>query len=424
MEISKKTLQRIFWGVTGCIVLYWLLHETASIRQFLSGLLGLFSPFLAGAAMAFALNVPMRAIERHLGKIKRPGLRRTVAIILTLMIVVVVLWLMLVLLIPQLDETVRSLIASLPAFWKRVEELVTGFLQDHPELGEFLAEYTDFESFDWTGVVTKVAGLLEAGVTSVVNSALTFISGLINGVINAVISLVFAIYALARKETLAHQMRMLLYGWLPEHWADRILRVARLTNSTFSSFISGQCVEACIFGSLVAITMLIFRMPFVPLVGVLAAVTALIPMVGAIIGWLLGALFILVRSPMQALLYLILYQVVQQIENNLIYPRVVGSSIGLPSMWVLVSVTVGGALMGAPGMLLMIPTASVVFSILRELTENKLAENNTPEEKLMAQPPEELHANRKAPSGIWKTLRNPRWKTTSKAKGKKPKKKG
>lgn len=405
MEVSKKTLRRIFLGVAGCIILYWLLHETATVARFGRALWGLVAPFFAGAIVAFVLNVPMRGIERRLGRIKRAGVRRGLAMILTLVAVVLVLVLMWKLLMPQIERTVESLISSLPAFWKRVETWANQLLEKHPDEAEFLRQYTSLETFDWPGFLAKAMAWVEAGVTTVVNSAFSVVGSVVNGVIHTIISLAFSMYALARKETLAHQARMLLYGWLPEKWADRILRVARLTNSTFSSFISGQCVEACIFGCLVAVTMWICGMPFVPLVGALAAVTALVPMVGAAIGWILGALFILVQSPMQAVWYLILYQVDQQIEDNLIYPRVVGSSIGLPSIWVLVAVTVGGMLSGVVGMILMIPLASVLYSLLRELTQARLEKKGTAPEKLEAQKPEEFRASLPAPTGIWRSIR-------------------
>lgn len=405
MEVSKKTLRSIFLGVAGCILLYWLLHETATVARFTQALWRLIAPFFAGAIIAFVLNVPMRGIERRLGRIKRAGARRGLAMVLTLVAVVLVLVLMWKLLVPQIERTVESLVSSLPAFWKRVETWANGLLEKHPDEAEFLRQYTSLESFDWADFLTKAMAWVETGVSAVVNSAFSVVGSVVSGVINAIISLAFSMYALARKETLAHQARMLLYGWLPEKWADRILRVARLSNSTFSSFISGQCMEACIFGCLVAVTMWICGMPFVPLVGALAAVTALIPMVGAAIGWLLGALFILVQSPVQALWYLILYQVDQQIEDNLIYPRVVGSSIGLPSIWVLVAVTVGGLLSGVVGMILMIPLASVVYSLLRELTRDRLEKKGTAPEKLEPQKPEEFRASLPAPTGIWRSIR-------------------
>ena len=198
----------------------------------------------------------------------------------------------------------------------------------------------------------------------------------------------FALYCLVRKDILARQGKRILYSVLPERISDEVVRIFRLTNNTFSSFISGQCLEACILGCLFAVTMAIFKMPYIPLVSVIIAVTALIPVVGAFAGCVLGAFFILVNDPIQALTFVAMFLVIQQLENNLIYPRVVGTSIGLPGMWVLLAVSVGGELMGVGGMLVMIPLTSVLYSLMREFTDKRLAQRNIPQEKLDNPPPE------------------------------------
>jgi len=206
--------------------------------------------------------------------------------------------------------------------------------------------------------------------------------------VNAVIGLVFSLYCLARKDILASQGRKILYSILPEAAADETVRILRLTNSTFSNFISGQCLEACILGGLFAVSMAIFKMPYIPLISVLIAITALVPIVGAFIGCILGAFFILVNDPIQAVLFIALFLVLQQIEGNLIYPKVVGTSIGLPGMWVLVAVTVGGEVMGIVGMLVMIPLASVCYTLLREYTSKMVQDKGIDPDKLRAHPPE------------------------------------
>ena len=212
---------------------------------------------------------------------------------------------------------------------------------------------------------------------------------------SSVIGTVFAIYALGRKEILASQGRRILYSVMSEKRADEVIRISRLTNVTFSNFISGQCLEAVILGGLFAVTMALFKMPYIPLVSVVIAVTALIPVVGAFVGCIVGTFFILVNDPLQALSFVALFLVLQQLEGNLIYPRVVGTSIGLPGMWVLLAVAVGGELMGVAGMFLMIPFASVLYTLLRELTNNRLLLRQVDEDKLIPQPPE-LYSHRKA----------------------------
>jgi len=223
-------------------------------------------------------------------------------------------------------------------------------------------------------------------ISSVMGSAVNVIGNLTGAIVNTVISIVFAIYCLCRKEILARQGRRIVYSLLSEHRADEVIRVLRLTNTTFSNFISGQCLEAVILGCLFAVVMAILKMPYIPLVSVVIAVTALIPVVGAFVGCIIGAFFILVNDPLQAVTFVVMFLILQQLENNLIYPRVVGTSIGLPGMWVLVAVTVGGELMGVAGMLVMIPLASVLYTLAHEFTTARLEKRGIPEEKLQNQP--------------------------------------
>jgi predicted PurR-regulated permease PerM len=229
--------------------------------------------------------------------------------------------------------------------------------------------------------------MLKNSLQLIATGAFSAVGNVTGTLVDILIGIVFSLYCLTRKEILARQGRRLLYAFLPEHMCDGIVRVMRLTNSTFSNFISGQGLEACILGALFAVSMAIFRMPYIPLVSVLIAVTALVPVVGAFVGCFLGAFFILVNDPVQALVFVAMFLVLQQLENNLIYPRVVGTSIGLPGMWVLLAVTVGGEIMGVGGMLLMIPLSSVMYSLAREFTNNRLAERGIPREKLQDHPP-------------------------------------
>ena len=395
MEINRKTLRNIFLGVFGCIVLYWLLHETNRVKAVYVFLEGIFSPFVVGAGLAFVLNVPMRGIENWLKGIKIRPLRRAIALILTFVAILLVVFAVVQLLVPQINDTIQTLVERLPVFFTGIYEKVLEFLEENPELMVWLQENTELEALNISGLVEKAATMLGDGITTVVNGAFTAIGTLSSGVFNAVISLVFALYCLFRKEILARQGRRLLYAFLPEKFCDHSVRVLRLTNATFSNFISGQCLEAVILGCLFAVFMLIFRMPYIPLVSVLIAVTALVPIVGAFVGCILGAFFILVNDPMQAVWFVVMFLALQQFEGNVIYPRVVGSSVGLPGMWVLLAVSVGGELMGVAGMLIMIPLFSVMYALLREVTDSRLDQRNINSEKLMDHPPE-FRSRRKA----------------------------
>ena len=387
MEIDKKTLRSIMLGAVGCIVLYWLLHETERIKVFLNGIIQMVNPFIIGGGLAFILNVPMRAIERQLRRI--PGMRghRVIAIILTILLIVMILVLVFNMLIPQLKETVLTIGQQLPGFVNRTERLISKALGDNPKTLQWVLENTELKDFDWTGFTKRIVDFAGQGLTKVINGTVTAVGGVINTVWNVFLAVVFALYCLAGKETLARQGRRLAYSVFLEKWADRIIDILRLANTTFSNFFSGQCLEVVILGSLFAVGMSIFKMPYVPLVSVLVAITAFIPVVGAWIGCILGAFFILVNDPMQAVWFIVLFVVLQEIENNLIYPRVVGTSIGLPSMWVLVAVTLGGELMGVAGMMLMVPLASVIYALLKGFCNNRVECLEIDSEKLQAQPP-------------------------------------
>ncbi len=388
METNKKRLHSIFLGVAGCVVLYWLLHETEQLQSILNTVWTILAPFVVGAAIAFILNVPMRGIERLYQRIPKLGLRRGLSILTTILLVLLVLVGVIYLLIPQIIMTLESLVATLPGFFGRIQNAITKYLTDNPQVMTWLSENTNFSGINWGSLIEKAVSLISNSVTSIVEQVLAAAVSIGTGVFNAIISLVFGIYCLSRKEILARQGRRLLYSFVPEKAADETVRILRMTNVTFSNFISGQCLEALILGCMFAVTMPIFGMPYVPLISMIIAVTALIPIVGAFAGCAVGAFFILVQDPMMAVWFVVLFLVLQQIEGNLIYPRVVGTSVGLPGMWVLLAVAVGGDLMGIGGMLLMIPLASVLYALAREITDKRLISRGISKEKVTDHPPE------------------------------------
>lgn len=388
VNTRRKTLLYVFLGAVGCIVLYWLLFNTERVRTFFNFLKTLFAPFALGAGLAFILNVPMRAIEVRLQKIKKIALRRIISILLTFIAVALVLFLVVQLLLPQLVATVETLTTKMPGFTTRVWGLINEFLEANPEVMEWVEVNTDFEQMDWMSYVEKLLSWVSDGVSGIVGSTFSAIGTVFTALFNGVIAFVFAMYCLFRKEILARQGRRLLYAFFPEKFCDEAVRIFRLTASTFSNFISGQCLEAVILGAMFAVAMLIFRMPYVPLVSVLVAVTALVPIVGAFVGCALGAFFILVDDPIKAVWFVVMFLIIQQIEGNVVYPKVVGSSVGLPGMWVLVAVAIGGKLMGIAGMFIMIPVISVLYTLLREITNKRLQKRGIDGDKLRDHPPQ------------------------------------
>jgi len=386
MNIDKKMMHRLFLLVAGSIVFAWLVLDTARATLLFNSVWSLIAPFVAGAGIAFVFNVPMRAIENQLEGVRKEGVRRTLAMVITIFALVLVIMFVFELLLPQIRLTLDSLAERIPSFVERAATRIMVFVDQNPELKEWILETTKLESLDWNNILRNALKVIGDSVSSVMGGAVNVIGNITGALVNAVISLVFAMYCLARKDILAAQGRRIVYTFLSEKNADRIVRVMRLTNVTFSNFISGQCLEACILGGLFAVAMAIFKMPYISLVSVVIAVTALIPVVGAFVGCIVGAFFILVNNPLQAVSFVAMFLVIQQLENNLIYPRVVGTSIGLPGMWVLVAVTIGGELMGVGGMLIMIPLVSVLYALGREYTDKRLEEKGIPYEKLVAQP--------------------------------------
>lgn len=385
MLIDKKVMRKLFALVAGSIVFAWLVLDTARAKALFQAAWTTVAPFVFGAGIAFVFNVPMRAIEYQLKDIRKESLRRTLAVVLTLFLLFLVIMFVMELLVPQIRETLEALTARIPVFVERAAVNIMVFVDNNPELKEYILETTHLEQLDWPSILQNILRVAADSVSKLMGGAVNVIGNVTGALVNAVISIVFALYCLTNKDMLAGQGRRIAYAFLSENKADLLIRILRLTNVTFSNFISGQCLEACILGGLFAVTMAILKLPYIPLVSVIIAVTALIPVVGAFVGCGLGAFFILVNDPLQAVTFVVMFLILQQLENNLIYPRVVGTSIGLPGMWVLVSVTIGGELMGVGGMFVMIPLASVMYALAKEYTNKKLEEKGISPEKLNPQ---------------------------------------
>ncbi|WP_312280143.1 AI-2E family transporter [Oscillibacter sp.] len=386
MEFHKKTVWAVAGAAFAVLAGYWGLQNLTLLGGALGAMVSLIAPFLLGCAVAFILNVPMRAVERRMGNDKRTAkLRRPVAFVLTLALVSGVLALASLVIVPSLGDAVSSVSQQAQTFFTRLPEMLSTLETRLPEL-ETALQTLDIQ---WTTLSAKALELLRDLGEQLVNTGvggvlggMSFVGSVVSGVSTFFIGLVFAVYLLLQKEKLGHQIRQILYALLPERAADRILSVADLANRTFSNFLSGQCLEAVILGSLFIVTMPIFKMPYAVLVGVTVSLTALIPIVGAFIGCAVGALLILLVNPVQALLFIVLFLVIQQIEGNFIYPHVVGSSVGLPSIWVLVAVILGGKLMGVLGMLVFIPLCSVLYALFRQFVKDQLAERKISPSKL------------------------------------------
>ncbi len=378
MDWNRDQIKQRLLVVCGGIAFYCALQNLPAVAGALGWVLGVLSPFLVGGAIAFVLNVPMRAIEARIPIGKRGGvLRRPLALLLTLAAVAGVLTLVACVVAPGIGDAVSSIAEQLPEAARRAQEQLAKLEALLPQLQDLVGNI----EFDWGAISRKAVALLQDWGSGLVSSGGVVIGGVVNGVSTFVIGLIFSFYILLQKERLGRQARQAIYALFPERWADEALSVLSLASRTFSSFLSGQCVEAVILGSLFVVSMTVLRMPYALLVGVLISVTALIPIVGAFIGCIVGALLIAVTNPWQALAFIALFLVIQQLEGNLIYPHVVGNSVGLPSIWVLGAVTLGGKLMGVAGMLFFIPLCSVLYALFRDFVKRRLKEKKVPPKK-------------------------------------------
>ena len=385
MEWNKQKIKGLLLVVCGGVAFYCALQRLDAVLAALGWLLGILAPFLLGGALAFILNVPMRAIERHLFPRNRKGakLRRPLALVLTLVAVIGVLALAGLVIGPGIADAVMSIIREIPAAFQRLEHQLTALAENLQDLWPLLEEQLMKlqEEIQWQELSAKALEIAKAIGAGIVSSG-GFIGGVVSGVSTFVISLIFSFYVLLQKEKLGRQGRQVIYGLLPLRQADRTLDVLRLSGRTFSSFLSGQCLEACILGLMFFFSMSLLRMPYAMVISILIAVTALIPIFGAFIGCGVGIFLILIVSPLQALWFLILFLVLQQVEGNLVYPHVVGSSVGLPSIWVLMAVTLGASTMGVVGMIINIPLFSIVYTLLRETVRNRLRTRGIDRNKL------------------------------------------
>lgn len=361
MDLTQDTVKKIRGLIVFAVVVVVAGVNYRSVLSAFVKLVGMLAPFLLGGAIAFVLNVPMRFIEKQI----RPGKpckgRRAVSLTLALLAVAGILVIVMVLVVPEVFTTLKGLQSSVPVFFADVQTQLQSFFAGNPDIGI----YIDSLEVNWEQLMQQIVAFLSDGAGTVLFTTFSAAMSIVNGVTCFGIGLIFAIYILLQKEGLARQCRKLLRAFLPERTAAQIMEVAALTERTFSNFLTGQCVEAVILGSMFFVVLTVLKMPYALLIGVLIAFTALIPIFGAFIGCVIGAFLILIVSPVQALVFIGVFLVLQQIEGNLIYPHVVGNSVGLPSIWVLVAVTLGGSMMGILGMLIFIPMASVLYSLLR-----------------------------------------------------------
>lgn len=360
----KKTLKLVIIA----IIAYWILNHYQIVLSLLSKLLSVLMPFIIGCMIAFVLNVLMIRIEKQLSKVivnpKLKILKRVLSILGSIALVVGVVAIIIILIIPELVSAIKVIALSLPEVIDNLQNWTDSHNIYLPQL-ENLINQIDVENLG-----NELSKFAKTEFSGMLDSTIDILAVIVNGIVNFVLGLVFAIYILMSKETLKDQTKRLINAYLPSKVADNIFEVARLSRTTFSNFIIGQTVEAFILGALCTIGMIILGLPYAPMVGSLVGITAFIPIIGAFIGGAIGAFMIFTVDYMQAFIFIIFLVILQQLEGDLIYPRVVGSTIGLPSIWVLFAVTVGGSLWGITGVLLGVPIVSVIYSLVKIQVKN------------------------------------------------------
>ena len=368
MDSDKRKVKQIAGLIVFTMLVYTIFINYEKVFAGIEFLWDLIFPFVLGGAIAFLTNVPMSFLEKKIfknakkkNKIVRK-LKRPISLILTIVLVVGVIALVMFGVIPQLTRTMGTLVTSINDFIPQMQSWIGDFFHNNQEIMSLV----DQIEFDPDQAIKWGISLLGNGAGNMMNTTISAVGSIVSGLATFFIAFSFACYVLFQKEKLHVQIRKVFFAFLPKKKADAFLKVCSLTYRTFANFLAGQCLEAVILGCMFVVILSILRMPYALLIGVLIAFTALIPIFGAFIGCAVGSFLIFMVNPKQAVLFIVVFLVLQQIEGNLIYPHVVGESVGLPSIWVLAAVTIGGNLMGIVGMLVFIPLLSVFYTIFRE----------------------------------------------------------
>lgn len=375
LEGKKENNKRILLIITFTLLLFWALMHTDTVLGIVGTILAVLAPFLLGLCFAFVINVLLRPIEKVWNTLGRnwagdwvKKLRRPVCLLLSILLIVGIVFVLLFMVGPELKRTAASIVDQFPAYMAQIETW-------WQELTAFLAVYSiELPQPEWNlnELGSMVQNFFTKNGSDFFGKTLDITTSIFSGVFNVVLGLVFALYVLAQKEKLGGQITKVMQALLPQPRVERLVELSALINRTFTNFVTGQLTEAVIIGGLCFIGMKLFSMPYAPMISVLVGFTALIPVFGAFIGTAVGAFLILMDSPMQALWFILFIIVLQQLEGNLIYPRVVGKSVGLPGIWVLAAVTIGGSLFGVLGILLSVPVCSVLYCVGKQAVNQRL----------------------------------------------------
>ena len=378
MEFNRKNVRTILLIIAFAVVLYTAAQNLASVYGAVKTVWNVFGVVITGLAMAFVLNVPLKLFEDRvfygMSEDRRPlvrRLRRAVSLVCALVVSLGVIVILIAVVLPQLTQTVTEVAARLPEYISAVVNWINEVLAKFDIEIEALKEFT----VDWEKVFKDLSTYLKEG--NVINTATDVGTAAASTVMNTFLGLVVAVYVLAQKERIGRFTRRCIDAFLPKRASSAISRVASMASETFSSFVAGQLADSCILGILCYICMLIFRFPYPEVISVVIGVTSLVPMVGSFIGEVIGALLILIVSPLKALLFVIMVLAIQQVDGAFIYPRIVGKSVGLPGVAVFCAVIVGGNIAGVLGAVMGVPVCAVLYALLKEAVASRLEGRRT-----------------------------------------------
>ena len=376
--MKSFSLKDLKYLILYAVVLIFAFIYIKDILNIVGYIIKLFMPFIIGLAIAFVLNVLVNVIEKKWLKNWKVSAttKRAVGLIIALTIIIGFIVFLLFLIIPNLQNTIAIFADNIPIYNENLQALLNSWGIDANIINEVV------EALKALG--DSASSYIQENSNQVLETTLGIATNVVTGFVNITIGLVFAIYFLAQKEKISGQVANLMKAYLPDKVNQKITDIALLSNKIFSNFVGGQCIEALIIGFLCFLGMLILRLPYASTISVLVGFTALIPVFGAFIGTIIGAFLIFMISPLQALIFVIFILVLQQLEGNLIYPKVVGKSVGLPGIWVLVAVTIGASINGILGMLLSVPIVSIIYSIVATNVRYRLKEKETKNKKAQA----------------------------------------
>lgn len=365
--LKKEEMRKWITLIIIAVFSYWFATNIDLILSILTKLVTALKPFILGLITAFILNIPMTKIENILNKLIKndKGKVRIISIVISLVIFISIIGFVLLLLIPEIIESIENLIKIAPSIINDIETWTINLLDKYPDLQLEIQKIFDKVNLDT---------IIPSTLNYIVNGTITFLTNLVSGIITTFTAIVFSIYILSQKEYIIEGTKKLMNAYLPAKIQTRTIEIGRLSNQTFSKFISGQCVEAIILGIIFFVVLSILRFPYALIISVLTTITALIPIFGAMIAMAVGAVLIAIESPLQAAIFIVIFQVIQQIEGNFIYPKVVGKSVGLSPMWTLFAITIGGSLFGIIGMLTFLPIASICYALLKDDVSKKIEE--------------------------------------------------